>query len=141
MRTKSSMRYPTVYIQELWIQWEILKENLYQGMGIILTSEFVNGQKDYLDTTRQEVEGMQMMVLEKEAKYFEAIRNELLGRARGEYALIHGEKLIGTFTSKEDAIKAGYLSFGNAPFLVKRIVDIEDTMHYTSHYLAFSSSG
>lgn len=45
--------------------------------------------------------------LEKELNYFNSIRANLLGKAKDEYALIHGEELIDTFKSKEDAIKKG----------------------------------
>jgi hypothetical protein len=58
-------------------------------------------------------------ILQTELNYFEAKRKELLGVAQGEYALIHGEQLIDTFNSKDDAIKRGYEEFGNIPFLVK----------------------
>lgn len=71
-------------------------------------------------------------ILKKELEYFENHREELLGKAKGEYALIHDGKLIDTFRSKEDAIKRGYEDFGNAPFLVKLITDVEDALNFTN---------
>ncbi len=73
--------------------------------------------------------------LEKELNYFNSIRANLLGKAKDEYALIHGEELIDTFKSKEDAIKKGYELFGNSPFLVKLITEIEEVLNYTSNLL------
>ena len=79
---------------------------------------------------------MDNTVLEKELEFFEENRAKLLGKAKGEYALIHGEELIGTFVSKEDAINAGYEKFGNAPFLVKLIAEVDEVLNFTSNLLA-----
>ena len=69
---------------------------------------------------------MKEKALEKELDFFQANLTALLGKAKGEYALIHGDELIGTFVSKEDAIRVGYEKFGNAPFLVKLITEVEE---------------
>ena len=76
------------------------------------------------------------MALEQEMEHFNKIRDSLLGSAKGDYALIHEDKLVGTFKSKEDAIKKGHAEFGNKAFLVKRIVEFEETVHFTSGYLS-----
>jgi len=76
------------------------------------------------------------MQLKTEINYYNKIRDELLGKARNEYALIHEENLIGTFKSKDDALKKGYELFGNKPFLVKKIAEIEKTLHFTSNLIA-----
>ncbi len=76
---------------------------------------------------------MEKSSLEKELNYFNSIYAGLLGKAKDEYALIHGEELIDTFKSKEDAIKRGYELFGNSPFLVKLITEIEDVLNFTSN--------
>jgi hypothetical protein len=54
-----------------------------------------------------------------------------LGKSKGEYALIHEGQLIDIFKSKEDAIKRGYELFGNSPFLVKMISEVEDILNFT----------
>lgn len=77
-----------------------------------------------------------MEVLQKELEFFNKIRNELLGRANDEYALIHGEELIDTFKSRDDAIKKGYGLFGNEPFLVKKITPTDTTLYFTSRLIA-----
>ncbi len=79
---------------------------------------------------------MQHELLKAEIEHYETIRDELLGKARGQYALIHGRELIDTFASKDDAIKRGYELFGNVPFLVKRVSEMEEVLFFTSNLLA-----
>jgi len=64
------------------------------------------------------------MALEKE---LETYKNKLpeLKQHEGKFVLIHGEEVVDTFTSYEDAIKEGYKKFGLKPFLVKQIHSIE----------------
>lgn len=75
-------------------------------------------------------------LLQKELDYYNKIKDELLGRAKDEYALIHEDNLIDTYKSKDDAIKRGYELYGNTPFLVKKITEIEKTFHFTSNLIA-----
>lgn len=63
--------------------------------------------------------------LQQELDYFEKHRLELLMKAPGEYALVKGEVLVGTFRSELEAVGAGYRQFGNESFLVKRIVEAD----------------
>jgi len=46
---------------------------------------------------------MRADLLKKDLDYFESKLGELLGKSKGEYALIHEGQLIDTFKSKEDA--------------------------------------
>jgi hypothetical protein len=71
-------------------------------------------------------------LLETELAYFERHRSELLARAKGKFALVKGERLIDTFDSQVDAIRAGYRDFGNEPFLVKQVVAVEVPLNFTS---------
>jgi aspartate ammonia-lyase len=75
-------------------------------------------------------------ILQAELNYFERKRDELLGKARGEYALIHGEQLINTFKSKEDAVKRGYEEFGNVPFLVKEITAVDEVLTFSNFLIS-----
>ena len=70
--------------------------------------------------------------LEKELAYFEQHRSELLGRAKCKFALIKNETLVDTFDSQFDAIRAGYRTFGNEPFLVKQILEVDVPLNFTS---------
>lgn len=74
--------------------------------------------------------------LEQEIKYFETARDQLLGKAKGKFALIKGDKLIDIFENQLDAIKIGYEKFGNEPFLVKQILEVDTPQNFTSHQLA-----
>ena len=64
------------------------------------------------------------MVLEKELETYKKKLSELK-QDEGKFALIHGDDVIDTFTSYEDAIKEGYKKFGLEPFLVKQVHSIE----------------
>ena len=70
--------------------------------------------------------------LEKELEYFERHRAELVDRAKGRFALIKDDRLIDTFDSQADAIRAGYRQLGNEPFLVKQILSVDVPLNFTS---------
>lgn len=52
----------------------------------------------------------------------------------GEYVLITGEKIVGFYTSLEDALQEGYAKFDPGSFLVKRVSTIEEA-HFVSRPL------
>ncbi len=64
------------------------------------------------------------MALEKELATFKAKLPELKDH-EGKFVLIHGDEVVDTFTSYDDAIKEGYSKFGLEPFLVKQIQAFE----------------
>jgi hypothetical protein len=65
------------------------------------------------------------MALEKELETYKLKLHELKGK-EGKFVLIHGDEIVDTFTSYEDAMKEGYGKFGvNNPFLVKQIQVME----------------
>jgi hypothetical protein len=64
------------------------------------------------------------MPLEKELETYKKKLSELKAH-EGKFVLIHGEEVVDTFSSYEDAIKEGYAKFKLEPFLVKRISSIE----------------
>jgi hypothetical protein len=76
-----------------------------------------------------------MAVLDTELETYEKNRERLVSEHKGEYVLIHGEEVVGAYESKMDAIRLGYKKFGNVPFLVKRIVEIETPEYLVSGYL------
>jgi len=77
-----------------------------------------------------------MEILDKEIVTYEAHKNELLGSARGKYALVKEEKIIGVFDTPGDAIHEGYIEFGSDAFLVKEIVDVDAPQNFTSNLIA-----
>jgi hypothetical protein len=72
------------------------------------------------------------MILEEEIKTYEAHHSELLGRDRGKFALVKGSAVVDVFSSIDDALKRGYELYGNEPFLVKQVVDVEIPQNFTS---------
>ncbi len=64
------------------------------------------------------------MALEKELETYNA-RLSALKENEGKFVLIQGDKIIGIYTSYEDAMKAGYAELGLTSFLVKQISSIE----------------
>lgn len=74
--------------------------------------------------------------LSEEMTTFATHREELLGRAKGKYVLIKQDRILGEFESRQDALRRGYDEFGNAPFLVKRVVETEMPFFFTSFQLA-----
>jgi hypothetical protein len=74
--------------------------------------------------------------LKKELRTYNAHKTELLRRARGKYVLIKGNRIIGTFDSELDAAHQGYERFGNVPFLVKQVVEVEIPLDFTSSLLS-----
>ena len=75
-------------------------------------------------------------LLEKELEAYQAQKSELLGNSKGKFALVKNEQVIDVFDSQTDAIRQGYKQFGNVPFLVKKIEEIEVPENFTSHLLA-----
>jgi hypothetical protein len=64
--------------------------------------------------------------LEQEIAFYKATKPELLRAGHeGKIVLIKGRELIGLFATKEEAYRDGYRRFGNGPFLVKRLQEVE----------------
>jgi hypothetical protein len=61
--------------------------------------------------------------LQQELAYWNAHKSELLATHRGQFALIHGDQLLGTYTRFDEAFEAGVKQLGNQPFLVQPIED------------------
>lgn len=68
---------------------------------------------------------MDIEILKEELQYFEHMKPELLKTHPGQYALIKGQTLAGTFTTFQEAYEAGISTFGNEPFLIKQIIEKE----------------
>ncbi len=70
--------------------------------------------------------------LKQELATFEKNRSKLLGSFKGRYALVKNDDVVGTFETQQDAIDAGYEKFGNVPFLVKLITEVDETINLIS---------
>ena len=73
--------------------------------------------------------------LEAELRYFNEHRAELLEAAAGKFALIKGESVIGMFDTEASAIRRGYETVGNIPFLVKKVTEVDIPLSFTSYNL------
>ncbi|MBI3981711.1 MAG: hypothetical protein HY337_02285 [Gemmatimonadetes bacterium] len=72
-------------------------------------------------------------VLEQELRTYEAHREKLVGTATGKFVLIRGSEVVGLFDAQLDAIRQGYERFGNVPFLVKQVLEVETPHNFTSN--------
>jgi hypothetical protein len=79
------------------------------------------------------------MALEKELATYQA-NLQVLKQHEGKFVLIHGDQVIDTFTSYDDALKEGYKQFGLKPFLVKQILTIEPIFAFTRPIAAVRKS-
>jgi hypothetical protein len=72
-------------------------------------------------------------VLEVERRFFEANRERLMNEGAGKFVLIKGRKVYGFYETKFDAIDAGYERFGNVPFFVHKVTEVEEPVQVISH--------
>lgn len=70
------------------------------------------------------------MALERELATYRRKLPELRG-AEGKYVLIHGDEVVDTYSTYDDAIKEGYVRFALDPFLVKQIQFVEQIQFVT----------
>ena len=62
-----------------------------------------------------------MEALDQEIKAFEAMKAELERGHLGEWALVYGDELIGTFDTFEEAGVVAGQRFGRGPYLIRQI--------------------
>jgi hypothetical protein len=74
-------------------------------------------------------------LLKKEIETYNAHKAELISRSKGKFVLIKDETVVGVFDSELDAVHQGYERFGNVPFLVKQVVEVEVPLDFTSSLL------
>lgn len=74
-------------------------------------------------------------MLQKELETYEAQKYELIGKSNGKFVLIKDDRVYNIFDSKIDAIRQGYDAFGNVPFLVKQVAEVDTPKDFTSNLL------
>ena len=96
---------------------------------------YVTGQGTY--TMRKPYMEVATMtaVLETELCTYADHREELLRTAEDKFVLIHGHDVADVYAEKMEAVADGYRRFGNVPFLVKRIVRVEQPETFASNLL------
>jgi hypothetical protein len=80
------------------------------------------------------------MPLERETAYFESHKSEMLQHYLGQFALIHGDDLLGTFTRFEEAFDEGIKRLGNHPFLIRQVVEDEAPVQFPALVLGMISA-
>jgi hypothetical protein len=73
------------------------------------------------------------MELEREYATFRAKLPELLKKDAGRYVLIHGDDVIGTFETQEQAVVAGWERWIFEPFLVTKIEIEQEPLWLSNH--------
>lgn len=68
------------------------------------------------------------MALDEESEFFETQREALLLNHEGQFALVSGRRIVGTFTTESEAYEAGLDELGNRPFLIRQIRREEPTL-------------
>lgn len=74
--------------------------------------------------------------LAEELAAYAAHKQELLGTAKGKFVLVHDSQVVNVYENERDAINEGYRLFGNVPFLVKQVVEVEIPERFVSNHLA-----
>jgi len=73
--------------------------------------------------------------LSEEIKTYNENKENLLRDNSGKFVLIKKERIIGTYDTRNDAIKVGIDKFGNEPFLVKKISETDEVQNFTSNLI------
>ena len=62
-----------------------------------------------------------MAIIEKEIIAYEMMRDDLEASHKGEWVLVHDQKLIGTYETFQKAATVASKRFGRGPYLIRRI--------------------
>lgn len=79
-----------------------------------------------------------MAPLDNEIAAFEKMQADLEANHMGEWVLIHGEDLIGTYESLDAAARVAVTRFGSGPYLIRQVgehpVTLPASVLYHPHY-------
>lgn len=73
-----------------------------------------------------------LKALAEDLARYNAERSDLVSRANGKYVLIRGGAIVSIFESETTALASGYETFGDTPFLVRRIAPTDDVINFSS---------
>jgi hypothetical protein len=68
--------------------------------------------------------------LKQELEYYLSIKDELLKHYKGQFVLIKDKKVIGTYTTWEEAFNSAIDKFGNVSFLIKPVQEKEEVIQF-----------
>jgi len=74
-------------------------------------------------------------LLREELETYQANKTDLIGKSKGKFVLVKDDEIIDVFDTKVDAIRQGYERFGNVPFLVKQVLEVETPQNFISNLL------
>lgn len=74
-------------------------------------------------------------LLKEEIETYNKEKKRLVEQSNGKFVLIKGNSIVDVFESQIDAIKIGINKFGNTPFLVKKIEEVETPQNFTSNLM------
>jgi len=77
-------------------------------------------------------------ILSKELETYEKNKQKLLKDSHGKFVLIKGDEIINVFDTYSDAVKVGIDKFGNTPFLIKQILEVDQPQNFTSNLIKVS---
>ncbi len=63
--------------------------------------------------------------LKQELATYQALKNDLIAKAKGQFVLIENDQVLDIFETEMDAIRQGYKRLRNVSFLVKEILEFE----------------
>ena len=71
-------------------------------------------------------------VFAEESQVYDEHKDELIAKARMQFVLIKGRRIVGTYPTRKEAIRAGYAEFGSPPFLTRQITATPEDEYWAS---------
>jgi hypothetical protein len=81
------------------------------------------------------------MTLKTELEFYKGQKEKLLKHYKGQFALIKGKKLIGTYTTWEEAFNDGIKQLGNVPFLIREVQEKDEVIQFPTLIVGAISAG
>lgn len=78
--------------------------------------------------------------IDKELVTYERIRQELEAHHMGEWALVRGEELVGTYASFDEAAKEAVAKYGRGPYLIRQVGAPPITLPASVAYFQYGSN-
>ena len=69
-------------------------------------------------------------MFKEELEYYRQNKEDLLKHYENRFVVIKGHKLLGAYTTDQEAYEAGLKEFGNISFLVKHVAKEEEVVRF-----------
>ncbi|HOC69729.1 MAG: hypothetical protein BWX80_01991 [Candidatus Hydrogenedentes bacterium ADurb.Bin101] len=80
---------------------------------------------------------METNLFEEERVYYDANKERLFNESWGKVVLIKGDKEYGLYDTPESAYNAGIQLFGNVPFFIQELMELDMAANYPAHLVNF----